>query len=287
MKKASPSSESYLDRIRFWSSSSKANGTSQFSLNTSRPPILPLSVAQPITTKTQLPTQNNSRQLTRHVSNSVPLFPSTDVNVVYNARSSKTTANNVADNTSVDHPPPAPPPEADGQGGIIAESEKVVEKKNVVIRFGRVAKFILLSSYVNLLLIFVPVGIAVKAAALSPGIIFAMNAIAIVPLAGLLSHATESVAKRMGDTVGALMNITFGNAVELIILYVILYLCVESRLTPSSMYVYLYKRSRQERARSPLKGIFQRSSPISPLFSLPLHVPFPVISKHILTCVFL
>ena len=46
-----------------------------------------------------------------------------------------------------------------------------------------------------------------------------MNAVAIVPLAGLLAHATESVASEMGDTIGSLMNVTFGNAVELIILY--------------------------------------------------------------------
>lgn len=65
-----------------------------------------------------------------------------------------------------------------------------------------------------------PIGIVAKAAKLSPGIIFAMNAIAIIPLAGMLSYATESVAKRLGDTIGALMNVTFGNAVELIILYV-------------------------------------------------------------------
>jgi len=49
------------------------------------------------------------------------------------------------------------------------------------------------------------------------GVVFGLNAIAIVPLAGLLSHATESVASRCGDTVAALMNVTFGNAVELII----------------------------------------------------------------------
>lgn len=88
-------------------------------------------------------------------------------------------------------------------------------------RFWLTTRSILLSSYINLLLVFVPIGIAAKAAKLSPGIIFAMNAVAIVPLAGLLSHATESVAKRMGDTIGALMNVTFGNAVELIILYVL------------------------------------------------------------------
>ena len=72
----------------------------------------------------------------------------------------------------------------------------------------------------NILLIFVPVGIAVNFASISPTIVFAVNAIAIIPLAGLLSHGTESVAASMGDTIGALMNVTFGNAVELIILCV-------------------------------------------------------------------
>lgn len=90
--------------------------------------------------------------------------------------------------------------------------------KNGVIRFGRHAKTTLLHSWLNVLLVFVPVGIAVEAAHMSPTIIFSMNAIAIVPLASLLSHATECVACRMGDTIGALTNVTFGNAVELIIM---------------------------------------------------------------------
>jgi len=71
-----------------------------------------------------------------------------------------------------------------------------------------------------LLLIFVPVGIAASFTKLNPEIVFAMNAIAIVPLAGLLTYATETVAKKLGDTWGALLNVSFGNAVELIILYV-------------------------------------------------------------------
>lgn len=79
-----------------------------------------------------------------------------------------------------------------------------------------------MSSYINVLLVFVPVGIAVNFSGASAGIIFAMNAIAIIPLAGLLSHATESVAMRLGDTIGALMNVTFGNAVELIIFIIAL-----------------------------------------------------------------
>lgn len=91
-----------------------------------------------------------------------------------------------------------------------------------MIRFFNVIWNVLASSWINVLLVFVPVGIAVHFAGLSDGIVFAMNAIAIVPLAGLLAHATESVAKRLGDTVGALMNVTFGNAVELIIFIIAL-----------------------------------------------------------------
>ncbi len=48
-------------------------------------------------------------------------------------------------------------------------------------------------------------------------VIFVLNALAIIPLAGILTYATESLARRMGDTLGALLNVTFGNAVEFII----------------------------------------------------------------------
>lgn len=85
-----------------------------------------------------------------------------------------------------------------------------------------------------MLLVFVPVGIASHFAGLSQSIIFAMNAIAIIPLAGLLSHATESVSKRLGDTVGALMNVTFGNAVELII-FIIALVKNEIRIVQASL----------------------------------------------------
>lgn len=94
----------------------------------------------------------------------------------------------------------------------------LVRMKNGSIRFVQHTKTALCHSWVNVLLVFVPVGIAVEAVGLNPAIIFAMNAVAIIPLAGLLSHATECVASRLGDTIGALINVTFGNAVELIIL---------------------------------------------------------------------
>lgn len=123
--------------------------------------------------------------------------------------------------TSTSTSPSSPSAAENGDG---EESSTIVSehKPNVAIRFWRTAKSIILSSWLNILLVFVPAGIAVQAAGVNPTIVFALNAIAIIPLAGLLSHATESVASRMGDTVGALMNVTFGNAVELIILYVII-----------------------------------------------------------------
>lgn len=79
-------------------------------------------------------------------------------------------------------------------------------------------KSILFFSYLNVLLVFVPLGVAVEATQQNASVVFAMNALAIIPLSGLLSYATENVATTMGDTVGALMNVTFGNVVELIIL---------------------------------------------------------------------
>lgn len=48
-------------------------------------------------------------------------------------------------------------------------------------------------------------------------LLFILSVLAIVPLAALLSHATESIAARTGDAVGGLLNATLGNMTELII----------------------------------------------------------------------
>ena len=48
-------------------------------------------------------------------------------------------------------------------------------------------------------------------------LLFVLSVLAIVPLAALLSHATESVATKTGDTVGGLLNATLGNLTELVI----------------------------------------------------------------------
>lgn len=55
---------------------------------------------------------------------------------------------------------------------------------------------------------------------LSPGhhtLLFVLSVLAIIPLAALLSLATEQVAGRTGDSVGGLLNATLGNLTELII----------------------------------------------------------------------
>jgi Ca2+:H+ antiporter len=68
------------------------------------------------------------------------------------------------------------------------------------------------------MLVAVPVVFA--AAALAPEAhtaLFVLSVIAIVPLAGLLSHATESVAAKTGDAAGGLLNATLGNLTELVI----------------------------------------------------------------------
>ncbi|MCJ1350025.1 MAG: hypothetical protein MMC33_000006 [Icmadophila ericetorum] len=126
--------------------------------------------------------------------------------------------NNVTEKVSAVLPPPAPLPQAQDANG---ETSPTIDAEglppNLATRFYYTTKEILLASYINILLVFVPTGIAVNFAGVNPTIVFALNAIAIVPLASLLSYATESVASSMGDTVGALMNVTFGNAVELII----------------------------------------------------------------------
>src|SRR6201988_434884 len=48
-------------------------------------------------------------------------------------------------------------------------------------------------------------------------LLFVFSVLTIVPLAALLSHATEAVAAKTGDTFGGLLNATLGNLTELVI----------------------------------------------------------------------
>ncbi len=69
------------------------------------------------------------------------------------------------------------------------------------------------------LLVFVPVAFALRYV---PSLhhqtaLFVASALAIIPIAGWMGHATEQLAHRMGEGVGGLLNASFGNAAELII----------------------------------------------------------------------
>ena len=70
---------------------------------------------------------------------------------------------------------------------------------------------------VNILLVFVPLGIIAGNVGWSPTAVFLLNFFAIIPLAALLSFATEELSTKLGQTLGGLLNATFGNAVELIV----------------------------------------------------------------------
>src|SRR6201989_693025 len=68
------------------------------------------------------------------------------------------------------------------------------------------------------MLVFVPaVLVAERVAHSAHTLLFLLAVLAIVPLAALLSHATEAVAAKTGDAVGGLLNATLGNLTELII----------------------------------------------------------------------
>jgi len=69
------------------------------------------------------------------------------------------------------------------------------------------------------LLIFVPLAIVLRfwPGGISPTALFVCSALGIIPVAGWIGRATEALAARVGQGLGALLNATFGNAAELII----------------------------------------------------------------------
>ena len=64
---------------------------------------------------------------------------------------------------------------------------------------------------------FIPAAIGLQVAGASAGLIFAVAALGIIPTAALMGLATEELAARSGPGIGGLLNVTFGNAPELII----------------------------------------------------------------------
>src|SRR5437763_16547405 len=67
------------------------------------------------------------------------------------------------------------------------------------------------------LLVFAPIAVISRLAGAPPVLVFALACLGLVPLAGLIGHATGQVSLHLGAQFGGLLNATFGNAAELII----------------------------------------------------------------------
>jgi Sodium/calcium exchanger protein len=72
-------------------------------------------------------------------------------------------------------------------------------------------------SLFNILLIAIPIGIFSGMTEASPTLVFWSNFLALLPLALILGEITEDLAVRFGDTIGGLLNASFGNVVEMIL----------------------------------------------------------------------
>ena len=75
----------------------------------------------------------------------------------------------------------------------------------------------LFTSWLDFLLIFVPVTVVLEVLRADPLLVFVSSGLAIIPLAGLLGRATEHLTTHVGAGIGALLNASLGNAAELII----------------------------------------------------------------------
>ena len=73
------------------------------------------------------------------------------------------------------------------------------------------------SSAIYILLIFAPIAAALEFAHADHLVLFVISAIALIPLAKLIGDSTEHLATHYGPTAGSLLNVTFGNAAEIII----------------------------------------------------------------------
>ncbi|RYC61477.1 hypothetical protein CHU98_g4740 [Xylaria longipes] len=208
MKETSSDQPPYIDRIRSWARTHAYGGTKR-STGSSSNPTLPLSNEK--SSQQRQPSNNQHDSSIATNGDQGPPSQPTDGSTIL--RSDSDTADK----------PATPASKAEESGAIVNRGDSEEKKPNVVVRFFHTTKKILFHSWINVGLVFVPAGIIVaNIPNANAGAIFGINAVAIIPLAALLSYATESVARKMGDTIGALLNVTFGNAVELIIFIIAL-----------------------------------------------------------------
>ena len=105
-----------------------------------------------------------------------------------------------------------------------------------------------------------------------------LSVLAIVPLAALLSHATESVAAKTGDAVGGLLNATLGNLTELVIAltalragqYMLVKASIAGAIVTNTLFVLGASLSAR-RAEAPHAGIQSGQRAVSGRLAFPGH----------------
>lgn len=109
------------------------------------------------------------------------------------------------------------PPVATGVAQAIAGIQPPASEQQTV--FARDVQGILgiMCGWLNLLLAFVPLGIISHHQEWGTLPVFSFNFLAIIPLASILGQSTECLAVHVGEMLGGLLNATFGNAVEMIV----------------------------------------------------------------------
>lgn len=78
-------------------------------------------------------------------------------------------------------------------------------------------RHMIIGQRLNVLLLAAPFAVWAYFARWSDAWIFALNFVVLVPLANMLGEATEALAFHTGETIGGLVNATFGNAVEVVV----------------------------------------------------------------------
>lgn len=114
---------------------------------------------------------------------------------------------------------PAPPTTSPPQNGYVSVQDSLDCKTQRALSLWNInaLKPLLKGGPVQLLLVFLPLGILAGNMKWNPTIVFTLNLLGIVPLAATLSTVTEDLSVYTGSTIGALLNSTFGNAPELIV----------------------------------------------------------------------
>ena len=70
---------------------------------------------------------------------------------------------------------------------------------------------------VHYLAVFIPAAVVLEIAHAAPALVFSAAALGVIPCAAVMGESTEHLAARTGPGIGGLLNVTFGNAPELII----------------------------------------------------------------------